>query len=147
MHQWISTSFLVLGLLSLPFGQQTQTDAVQHPANDVPKIIFLGFDQYKANGPDAAVKTWIQAGPLDGSKDALSQAGVLRQAQNDYGPYKAFELISSRNISPSTRIFYITIEYDKGPLFAKFVIYRTDQGWVLTSFTFNADEDKILPDC
>jgi hypothetical protein len=109
--------------------------------------MLSGLEAYKADGPDAAIKAWVKGGPLEGSKDALSQANVLRQIQDYYGTYKAFDLIRSRNLSPTTRVIYLTLDYEKGPLFAKFVIYRTEQSWILTSFTFNTKEEMVLPAC
>lgn len=138
-----SSFIVVLGLLLLTFGHQIGAGAQE--SSDVPKIILLGLDAYKAEGPEAALKAWVKGGPLEGSKDALSQANVLRQVQDYYGVYKAFDVIRSRNLSPTTRIFYLTMDYEKGPVFAKFVAYRTEQGWIVTTFTFNTKDDLIVP--
>jgi hypothetical protein len=134
---------VALGLLLLTFSQQIGAGAQE--SGDVPKIILSGLDAYKAEGPEAAIKAWVKGGPMEESKDALSQANVLRQIQDYYGVYKAFDVIRSRNLSPTTRIFYLTMDYEKGPLFAKFVAYRTEQGWIVTTFTFNTKEDLIVP--
>ena len=39
------------------------------------------------------------------------------------------------------------IDFEKGPLFAKFVVYRAAEDWVLVTFTFNTKEELILPSC
>ena len=103
------------------------------------------MDAYKSKGPEEAVKAWIKGSALEGSKEALSQANGLRQVQDYYGSYESFEVINIRSISKKVRIFYVTIDFEKGPLFAKFVVYRADQGWILTSFNFNTKEELILP--
>ena len=41
---------------------------------------------------------------------------------------QTFEIISTRDLAPKTRILYLVLDYEKGPLFAKFVVYRSDQG-------------------
>lgn len=138
-----STFAVVAGLVLLTFGQH-QTAAQE--SGDVPKIILSGFDAYKAEGADAALKAWVKGGPLDGSKEALSQANILRQIQDYYGTYKTFEVVRSRILSPTTRILYFVIDFEKGPLFAKFIAYRTDQGWIITTFTFNTKDD-LIPVC
>jgi hypothetical protein len=114
---------------------------------EAPKIITLGFDAYKFGGPVAAIKAWVKDGPLEGNRDALGQADTLRQAQASLGSFRSFELISGRTMSPSTRIVYMTLDYERGPVFAKFSIYRTDEGWIVTAFAFSTDEDQILPAC
>jgi len=103
------------------------------------------MDAYKTKGPDEAVKTWIKGSPVEGSKEALSQSNNLRQIQDFYGSYQSFDLISMRELSPSVRIYYLAMNFDKGPLFAKFILYRAEQGWILTSFLFNTSDTAILP--
>jgi hypothetical protein len=134
-----------LGFLLLAIGQCVPAVAQTHASEDVPKIVLSGLDAYKADGADAAIKAWIKGSALDGSKDALSQANILRQIQDFYGSYKTFDLIHTRNVSPNIRIIYVAMDYEKGPLFAKFVVYQTQQGWILTAFTFNTKEELILP--
>ena len=132
------------------FGQlasvaQTSDSNQRRVGEALPTIIVSGLDAYKDKGPDEAVRAWIKGSPIDGSKEALSQANNLRQVQDFYGAYRAFEVIGTRDLSPRTRIFYLILDFDKGPLFAKFVVYQSDQGWILTSFDFNTKEQAILP--
>ena len=134
-----------LGLLLLAFSQCVRTNA-QEPV-EVPKIILSGLEAYKAEGPEAAIKAWLKGSPIEGSKDALTQANNLHQIQDYYGAYKTFDTIRSRNLSPNTRIIYLILNYEKGPLFAKFVAYRTEQGWILVSFAFNTKDEIIIPAC
>jgi hypothetical protein len=140
------TALLALAFLLLTLVSSPRASAQQSHVDDVlPKVIVAGLDAYKADGPESAVKAWIAASPIEGSKEALSQANVLRQVQDFYGPYKSFDLVESRNLTPSTRIVYLVLNYAKGPLFARFTIYRTDEGWILTNFTFNTKEEEIFP--
>lgn len=145
MHPRRKSYALVLVLLML--GTSVLAGPADSDADKVPKIIQSGLDAYKAEGPDAAIKAWIKGSFLEGSKDALSQANGLRQIGDYYGAFKGSEFISSRTISPSTRITYITLDFEKGPVFAKFVIYRMAEDWVLVSFNFNTKEELILPSC
>jgi hypothetical protein len=39
----------------------------------------------------------------------------------------------------------MVFDYEKGPLFAKFVVYHAQKGWIVTAFTFNTKEDAVLP--
>ena len=91
------------------------------------------------------VRTCIKGSGIDGSKDALNQANVLRQVQDYYGAYQAFEVVSTKDLSPKTRVIYLVLDFEKGPLFAKFVVYRSDQSWILAYFNFNTKEELVFP--
>jgi hypothetical protein len=114
-------------------------------AEGLPPMILSGLEAYKDKGPEEAVRAWIKDSPIDGSKDALSQSNTLRQIQDFYGAYQAFEVISTRELTPRIRAIYLALDFEKGPLFAKFLVYRSNQQWILTSFNFNTKEELILP--
>jgi len=140
-----SSCLLVCGQLSSV--AQTSGSSSKKTGDEIPVIILEGAAAYKDKGPDEAIKAWIKGSPIDGSKEALSQANSLRQIQDFYGPYQSMDLISSRNVTPKTRVLYFVFNFEKGPLFAKFVIYHSEQGWILTTFNFNTKADSILPSC
>ncbi len=113
---------------------------------DIPHFLVAGFEAYKDKGPEEAVRAWIKDSPIDGSKDALSQANMLRQVQDFYGAYRGFDLINTQDLTDRVRIIYVVVNYDKGPLFAKFIVYRPEEhGWLLTSFKFHTDPTVVMP--
>ena len=134
----------VLSLAQLASAAQI-SDSNKKGSTDLPAIVVAGLEAYKNKGPEDAVRAWIKGSPIDGNKEALTQANSLRQIQDFYGAYQTFEVISTRDLAPKTRILYLVLDYEKGPLFAKFVVYRSDQGWILTSFNFDTKEGAILP--
>ncbi|HEY8996474.1 MAG TPA: hypothetical protein VIM60_01170 [Edaphobacter sp.] len=125
--------------------QQQQQEHHQPPPDVVPLFIVNGINAYKSVGPEAAIKAWAEFGALQDSKDANDQAAYLHQVQSLYGPLEGYDFISSRILSPRTRVLYLTFDYERGPVFAKFVIYRSSQRWLLTSLDFNLREEMILP--
>ncbi len=141
--------FLYLSALLLVSSALAQTaDPNPHKRNgneSVPSVIVAGLEAYKAKGPGEAVRTWIKDSPIDGSRDALSQSNSLRQVQDFYGVYQSYDIVSTRDVSQHTQVIYLTLNYEKGPLFAKFTVYKTEHGWVLINFTFNTKEEAILP--
>jgi hypothetical protein len=115
------------------------------PTDPLPPLISSGFDALKSKGPEDALKAWIKGSPVDGSKEALSQAAFLLQVESLYGDYVSFDVIRSKRISPRCSTFYIVINFDKGPVFSRFVLYKSHQDWILTYFNFNTKPDVILP--
>jgi hypothetical protein len=136
-----------VGFLLLTLAPYVLAGAADTGSEEVPKVILSGLDAYKAEGPEAAIKAWLKGSPVEGSKEALSQANNLRQIQDFYGAYKTFHLVQSRNISPTSRIIYLVLDHEKGPVFYKFLVFRTEQGWILTSFYLNTHPEQVLPDC
>ena len=110
-------------------------------AQGLPHIVASGLKAYKDAGPDEAVSTWTRGSTIDGS----SQANLLHQIQELYGAYRTFDVIGSRQFGSRTQIIYLTLDFDKGPVFAKFVVYKSEQGSILASFNFSTKDD-ILPD-
>lgn len=145
MRLFKTALYLAVGLVLVMRAPSLRAATPQPASDEVPKILISGMEAYKNEGPEAAIKAWIKGSPIDGSRDALSQANVLRQVQDFYGAYKSYELIKSRDLTPTTRILYFTLDYEKGPLFAKFLIYRTEQGWIVVNFAFNTKEEVIIP--
>jgi hypothetical protein len=133
--------------VSLPSVAQADNSKGKAAGENVPSIITSGLKAYKDKGPEEAVRTWIKGSAIDGSKDALSQANTLRQVQDYYGAYQAFEIISARDLTARIREVYLVIDYEKGPLFAKFVVFKTDTEWILAYFNFNTKSEAILPTC
>lgn len=137
---------LVVFLLCLTLVPLRAQEAEHHqPAPDIiPRFVVNGFNAYRSVGPEAALKAWSEFGALENSKELADQAGYLHQVQNLYGPFEGYAFISSRLLAPRTRVIYLALDYERGPLFAKFVIYRSSQRWLLTSLDFNLREEQIL---
>jgi len=138
------------GLLLLVVGPHVLAGSQEHAESSVPipRIIALGLTAYRAEGADAAMKAWVKGGPLEGGKDALDQAAALRSIQEVYGVYRRHELLRTQEISPSVRIYFFTIEYERGPLFLRFVLYHYNptQEWIVTGLDFDTRPERILPE-
>jgi hypothetical protein len=143
----LSKTLLIVaaGMVLLVSGEFLHARAQNSAPGPAPRLIQSGFDIYKLEGPDDAVKAWLKGSLLEEDKQALSQANALRQAQGFFGAYRSYDVVHETDISPSVHILYLAINYEKGPLFAKFNIFRTDHGWILSSFEFNLLSEKLFP--
>ena len=137
---------MAVGLIALPAPGTAQAQA---PAAEVklPKIVRLGLESYRKDGLDEAMKAWVKGGVLENGPEPAQAAAMLGQAQTRYGAYRGFDLIRVQAVSSSTELVYLTLDYDRGPVFAKFVVYRTQIGTVLTDFAFAMDEAAVIPSC
>jgi len=114
-------------------------------ALNLPPVMISGLDGYKTKGAEEAVRLWVKDSPLEGSNDAATQVTVLRQAEQSYGAYQWYELLSTREISPRTMVIYLVLDYERGPLFARFTLYHSNHRWIMTYFDLNSREENIFP--
>lgn len=109
-------------------------------------LVQRGADAYVADGPEAAIKTWIAGSGLEGNTQALTQANMLRQIEDYYGKPQGIDVIKRATISPRSEIIYFAVNYAKGIAYGRFQTYRTTDGeWISTEFRFHTQANEILP--
>lgn len=84
---------------------------------------------------------------MEGSKDALAQANNLRQVEEFYGKYVDFHPIRRYAITSTSQICYLVMDYERGPLFAVFLVYKQKDRWSLVTFKFHTDCGQVWPSC
>ncbi|MBU2628274.1 MAG: hypothetical protein KKE61_06640 [Proteobacteria bacterium] len=135
---------LIAGLLLFLLSGNAYSDMSK---SDIPQMIKAGLDAYKTGGPEAAIADWIKDSPYEGSKDAMSQANIFKQIESFYGSYIDYNPIAIIYLTPSTRLVYLSMDFDNGPVFAEFMIYKKNKGWILSGkFNFHTEPRKILPE-
>lgn len=113
--------------------------------DEVPGIVISGLNAYKSGGAEAAMKAWLKGGALETSVETLSQANALKQIESIYGPYIGYEIIEAKDVTKTSKIVYLSLNYQKGPVFARFMAYRSGNKWILPDFDFNTKAYQILP--
>jgi hypothetical protein len=115
-------------------------------ADDPTSPIERGHKAYKNEGPREAIVAWTQGGPMEGNKEALSQANLLVQIQEYYGTYSGYTVVENVRISDTTRILYLTLDYQHGPVFSYFLVFRkADGSWIVPQFKFHTEAHKVWP--
>ncbi len=121
------------------------TAAEENASPTIPKIVLVGLDAYKASGANAAMKAWLKGSPLENEKQATSQVAIFKQIESYYGSYKSYEIAQIRELSTSTKIVYLVMNFEKGPVFTSFVCYKTEKDWIIPDCTFNTKAETIFP--
>jgi len=114
-------------------------------ADVMPSIVISGLKAYKADGPEAAIKSWVKGSAVENSVEAQSQASVFRQVESVYGKYIGYELIMSKRISKQTEMVYIVMNFEKGPVFANFLVYKYQETEIISQLNFHTKPEAILP--
>lgn len=113
---------------------------------DIPPIIIDGLKQYGSDGPEAAIKAWIIGSPMEKkTEESLSYAKSFMEIEKFYGKYLTFKLIEIIGIAETSRVVTISMDFERGPIYAKFLAYKSDKKWILISFDFNTKPEVIIP--
>jgi len=111
---------------------------------DLPLVITLGMEAYRQSGAGEAIKAWLKDSPLQSTRDSLKEVNNLHSVESYYGAFQNYDVLSVKDLSPRTRIVFVVMNYERGPLFGRFVAYRAQGEWILTNFEFNTDERQVL---
>jgi hypothetical protein len=114
-------------------------------AEIIPNVIRSGFSEYKTFGSKKAVKAWMKNGPNEINYESLPVINDLQYVDNLYGNYKNYEIIKTVKLSNSTTVLYISINYDLGALFSKFIIYNIGGEELVTKMEVNTNPEIIMP--
>ena len=82
---------------------------------------------------------------MEGNKDALAQASMLRSIETYYGAYESFEIVDTVELTTTTRVLYFVFNHENGPLFAAITAYRAKNGWHLINFKFHTEPAQVWP--
>ena len=112
----------------------------------LPEIIEAGFEVWaKGGGVDAIMMTWQRGGLMEGSNKAATIAHYIRSMGGTLGNYKSHELIQSKSISPSSQVIYLCVNFERGIVYGRLLMYHTDKDWVVQNMDFNERPEAIMP--
>ncbi len=134
----ISSFFVCLSLvalLSTPSRAQAAPPS-ESPIGKVPPVIFEGLHQLAEQRPEEAEKAWFRGSRPEG----LPVSTELRSILGGCGRYENFDVVSVQDITPRLRVLYLALNFETRPKIAKFVMYRTLDGWILLSRQIDIDE-------
>ena len=137
-------SALALGIsacLVLPFLDAAKAEA----DGTLPPVIQSGLALYASGGPDVAVSAWEKAGPLERDKKAEEYADEFKQLEKSLGHYKSFEVIETKDIAKTSKMFYLSMNFERGAVFASFQVYKTSKDWVIQNMDFDTKPEAIMP--
>ncbi len=121
--------------------------SVAQAADTAEALVEEGLATYKKSGAKAAIEAWIKGSSLDGGKEALSQANILRQIEDYYGTLEDYAIIKSNKMSKRTKMILFVMNYNRGVTFGKFQAYQDKNGsWIATQFKFNTNVSLVWPD-
>jgi hypothetical protein len=140
----ISSTILCFGLFAvLPLPSSAQTQVASEPAAEkVPPLIYEGLHQLANQHPEEAERAWAR-GTV--TPEQATYANQLRTMMLSAGAYQYSDVVSVQDIAPRLRVIYLVLNFEKLPNIARFLLYKSSDGWVLIDHKFNIDERIFEP--
>lgn len=142
---------LLLGAQMLPmFSAAVRADAREHrvtgTAHVVPRIVADGLEKYQFSGAAVAVPVWLQfAGPRIQGR-AASYIEALREAEDHYGKFVGYHVVDTQKLTPATSVAYLVLNYERGPLYARFRVYEYKNTQYVTEFATALGPEAVFPE-
>ena len=111
----------------------------------IPSVIEAGLALWVKTGADMALDTWQKGGIMEGNGKIRLLNSYFRQLDHAIGNYRSCELVESKRISQSSRLLYLCLNFQRGAVYARFAVYRTDKDWVVQSMDFSTRPEAIMP--
>jgi hypothetical protein len=115
------------------------------PNPSLPPIIQSGFTMLTKGGVDLALDVWRKGGLMEAENKPAVQSAYFKRLDRALGNYRSWEPVELKKISPSSMILYLSMNFDRGAVYARFVLYRTAKDWVVQNMDFSTKPEAIMP--
>lgn len=112
----------------------------------LPSVIQAGFDSWsKGGGFNGALYIWQKGGLMEGDHRTAELSNRLQSMSQTLGGYSGYELLKTDSIGSSSQVLYLSMNFQRGAVFGRFVLYRTEKGWVVQDMGFSTRPEAIMP--
>jgi hypothetical protein len=149
------TTAVILGSLGsvghaqqVPISLKTEGSITQTQLESgVPSMITEGFEAFCSGQAKNPFAIWAEHSvPVVREAMTSSQiTGFNQMFEGIAGKCIGYSVISSTHLTEKTQIIYVESDHDKAALFWQFTLYRSPDGWVISSFDMNTSVSKIIP--
>ena len=112
------------------------------PNLPMPPLIQKGLELYERSGVEVAFDAWQHGGLLEGNG---AKARLFREVAAPLGNYKSSEVIAIKDLTRTSKIVYFSMDFKRGAVYARFLLYKTDTDWVTQNLVFSASPEAIMP--
>jgi len=110
------------------------------------EVIYAGLELYTSGGVVPAFERWLQGG-IKERQDVINKQTIdsFKYTASFIGNYKNYEQLAVKDIGKSSKIYYLSLNHERGVIFARFHVYQTSRSWVVQNMDFNTQFESILP--
>jgi hypothetical protein len=73
------------------------------------------------------------------------ETSYLARTQGAIGSYESFDVVETRRLGDNSEILYVSINFERGAVFARFQMYRGDGDWVVQNMDFSTQPEELMP--
>ena len=108
-------------------------------------VVQDGLAIWPKKGPSYAFDIWQKGGWLEDDRKPQVQANYFRRLDRALGNYRSFEVIDTKQISPNSQVLYLSMNFERAAMYARFLLYNGDKGWVVQNMDFSPKPEAIMP--
>lgn len=110
-----------------------------------PQIVQDGFNIWAKKGASYAFDTWKVGGVLENDNKPSVLSNYFFRMDRTIGNLKSFEIIQSKRVSQNSQILYLSLNFEKAAIYGRFLLYRTEKGWVVQNMDFSPKPEALMP--
>ncbi len=114
------------------------------PVNVFAEVVGLGIADYDRKGAESAMNRWVEDGPLEGTDIASQHVDFLKNFESEFGSFRRGDIVQRSLVGNSVQLFYLVLAYERKPLFARFIVFKTTNRWIITEIRFDPEIDTIF---
>ncbi len=137
-------SLLALGLGSCLALAPLQTGAADSDAA-LPPVLQSGLALWPKGGVNLAMDAWQKGGLLEGDSKVAAQVNYFRRLDRALGDYNSCGAIDAKKISQTSQILYLSLNFARGAVYGRFVLYLRDKSWVVQNMDFSTKPEAMMP--
>ena len=112
----------------------------------VPAVIDDGFVSWTRGGAvDIVLSIWQKGGLMEGASKTAGQSSYLKMVGQAAGTYRSYEILNTKRIGRNSEIVYLCMNFDRGAVYARFLLYHTEKDWVVQNMDFNVKPEALMP--
>lgn len=94
---------------------------------------------------DSVLNVWQKGGLLEGDNKVSSLASYLRRVSQYACNYQSHEVLQTKPIGRSARVLYLVVNFERGAVYGRFLLYRSQGDWVVQNMDFNTRPEALMP--
>lgn len=111
----------------------------------LPPVLDNALTAYAREGLEALIPAMVKGGPLEGEPRALEQSRNLRRIEKFYGRFRSHDVVQVHRLGRAARLVYFVLNYDRGAVFCRALVYGRDDQASISAFDFNTKPETIFP--
>ena len=109
-------------------------------------VIQRGFNAWeKVGDAGVALNEWKKGGLMERSSKIGLEAGYFQRMGPILGKFRTFDIVSAKSVSQRSEVVYPSMNFEKGAVFGRFLLYQSDKGWVVQDMDFSTRPEAVMP--